>query len=370
MKRLMATLAVVAASAGCTTAPASRLATEIRPADTFITGVTIVDTVDGALRPNTTIVVRNDEIVAVAPAREIRRPPGARVIASRGYAIPGLWDMHVHALSDPDDAIARALPLFIANGVTGVRDMGSLVPGIVETRRRLAADPDAPAPRLYVSGPLLDGARLPWYGDLPLVLRTPEDVARELPRLRAAGIDFFKVYDQLPAPAYDAVIAWARAHDMPVAGHAVTAVGLAGAARAGQRSVEHLSLGTLGECTADRAAWFDRWLNAKFREGANAYFRVTLDFAEAVDWGRCDEMFAAMARSNVHADAGHGIERPQPRGRSSVRLYAGAGAAMVRDGAERPRSGGRNAARERLRRLQRDARAHAPRRRSGAGGIR
>ena len=268
--------------------------------DRFIIDVTVIDVEDGIARPDQTIVVRDGRIFALLPAAEVGVPDNGQVLHIGGYVIPGLWDMHVHALSDPDDAINRSLPLFVVNGITGVRDMGSVVPGIVETRSRLAEDPSLPAPELYVSGPLLDGVKLPWYGDLPLVLEDEAAVERELPRLLEQGVDFFKVYGQLSRPAYDAVMAYAEVHNVPVAGHPPDSVGMLAAAEAGQATIEHLSMFTLRECVADPRSWFDRAINAKFGDEYVAYYRTVTAFFDAMDQDRCDEAYRAMAEAGTY----------------------------------------------------------------------
>ncbi len=86
--------------------------------------VTVIDVRDGTRRTHQTIVVAGRRITAIR-STGASVPVGARVIDARGrYVIPGLWDMHVH----PMEYVDIAYPLFVANGVTGVRDAGSNVP--------------------------------------------------------------------------------------------------------------------------------------------------------------------------------------------------------------------------------------------------
>jgi len=263
--------------------------------DQFLTDVTVIDVVEGQAISGQTIVVREGRILEIAPVSDIKPPMPEQVLTTGGYVVPGLWDMHVHSMTEPDTALAYFFPLFLVNGVTGIRDMGSVVDRIVETRSRLDADPSILAPHLYVSGPLLDGQALPWYGDLPLVLRTPEDVNRELPKLQAAGMDFFKVYDALPSAAYDAVIAYGAANSIPVSGHAPKGVNLTGAGLAKQRTVEHLSPFGFRDCLSDPEGWFQRAINAKFGQGYQAYYTVTQELFDELDRGACHDAFKAMA---------------------------------------------------------------------------
>lgn len=268
--------------------------------DLFLADVTVIDVSNGSATRNQTIVIRDDRIFEIGPSHAVTPPSPEQILATGGYAVPGLWDMHVHSMTEPDAAFDYFFPLFLANGVTGVRDMGSVVDGILETRARLAADPSLLAPQLYVSGPLLDGQALPWYGDLPLVLANAEDVERELPRLQANGMDFFKVYDALPREAYDAVIAYGTANGIPVAGHAPKAVNLTGAGLAGQRTVEHLSPFGFRDCLADPDGWFKRAISAKFGQGSQVYYTVTQELFAALDRDACRGAFKAMAEGGTY----------------------------------------------------------------------
>src|ERR1700752_1588835 len=84
------------------------------------THVTVIDTAGGPTRPDMTVVVRDGRIATVE--RGGATPKGASVVDGRGkFLIPGLWDMHVHL----SWTTGSALPVLVANGVTGVRDLGS-----------------------------------------------------------------------------------------------------------------------------------------------------------------------------------------------------------------------------------------------------
>lgn len=244
--------------------------------------------------PLSRIRIEGDRIMSIEPESDAAIT-GQIVDGEGAYASAGLWDMHIHALSDPDAATQRVLPLLISYGVTGIRDMGSLVPGIVETRARLAADPSLPRPRLFVSGPLLDGQALPWYGDLPLVLDTPQAVAPAVQQLQAAEMDFLKVYSGLKSEVLEAIAAEAHRLDLPFAGHVTIASGLAGAARLGQSSIEHLSVATFLECLPDDPGFFDRWVRSRFEVGYDAYWEESLSFEARADWTLCEARLRDLA---------------------------------------------------------------------------
>ena len=189
---------------------------------------------EGVLRDQT-VIVRDDTIVEIGPSKDVRVPDGAfRIAGSENgvprYLMPGLADMHVHAWS-PDDLV-----LFVANGVTTIRNMfGSTTH--VEWRRKIAAGENF-GPAIYTAGPIIDGDPPVWPGSAVLVdAAKAESVVLEQ---KEAGYDFLKVYARLPLPAYDAICAAARKHGMRVMGHVPGAVGLAHVLESKQDSVEHL----------------------------------------------------------------------------------------------------------------------------------
>ena len=83
------------------------------------TRATVIDVKNGQPRPDMTIVVVGNRIAALGKAGTVRLPTDAQVIDATGkYLIPGLWDMHLHWAP-------WETPLLVANGVTGIREMGT-----------------------------------------------------------------------------------------------------------------------------------------------------------------------------------------------------------------------------------------------------
>ncbi|MCI0617599.1 hypothetical protein L0244_31885, partial [bacterium] len=88
-----------------------------------LTHVNVIAMTGAKLKPDMTLVIVGNRIVAIGKTGKARVPKGARVIDATGkYLIPGLWDMHVH-LGDEDFDKNFNLSLFIANGITGIRLM-------------------------------------------------------------------------------------------------------------------------------------------------------------------------------------------------------------------------------------------------------
>ncbi len=202
--------------------------------------VTVVDVESGRLQPGTTVVVEGERIARMGPTESIRVPAGARVVDGKGgFLIPGLWDMHVHmAFGDWFPGGKEiALPLFLANGVTGVRDMGGELETLLEWRKEIAAGALA-GPRLVVSGPMLDGEKPRFPSSIAVV--TPEDGRRAVRDVKRRGADFVKLQSLIPRDAVFAIADEAKKAGIPFAGHVPDAVRASEMSEAGQRSFEHL----------------------------------------------------------------------------------------------------------------------------------
>lgn len=203
------------------------------------THVTVIDTTGSAPKADQTVLVTDGRIASVGPADRAMVPAGVRAIDGRGkFLVPGLWDMHVHVLWEP--AVETLLPLMIANGVTGARDMHTHFPfeqikawvGEVESGKRVG-------PRIIYAGPIIDGPEPVWPGSVTV---GDADAGRRAVRdLKGKGSNFIKVYERLPREAYFAIADEARRQNIPFAGHVPEAVTPAEVSDAGQRSIEHLS---------------------------------------------------------------------------------------------------------------------------------
>jgi imidazolonepropionase-like amidohydrolase len=205
-----------------------------------ITNVTVVDTAGGPNRPGRTVVVRGDRIAELVETGRAAIPPAARRIDGTGkFLIPGLWDMHTHAFFGDWVPGGRevTLPLFLANGVTGVRDMGSDLDPILAARRDIESG-KLVGPRMIVSGPMLDGPKSQFPS--AIALATPEDGRRAVATLAGRGVDFIKIQSYVKRDVYLAVAEECRRRGVVFAGHVPDAVRAAETCDAGQKSWEHL----------------------------------------------------------------------------------------------------------------------------------
>jgi hypothetical protein len=206
--------------------------------------VSVVDGRSATPRADQTVIVRGNRIESAGPAAAVRVPSNAVVIDARGKVlIPGLWDMHVHTVMPGG---ADVLSLYVANGVTGVRDMAGDWAQLTAWRREIANGTRI-GPRMVLSGPYLEG------GDVPiphLLVRTTADAQPAVDSLVRLGVDFVKVHSQLNRDTYFAIAHAARTRGIAFAGHVPRTVLPTEASDSGQRSIEHL-LTIPNQCTTE-----------------------------------------------------------------------------------------------------------------------
>ncbi|HEY6941449.1 amidohydrolase family protein [Dokdonella sp.] len=175
-----------------------------------------------------TVIVGGNRIIALGAA--IEPPAGAVVIDGRGtaYLAPGLADMHTHSDS------ARDMALYLAHGVTTVLNMGEASNEFLAQVRPAIERGEKPGPHVHAAF-LVDGS--PRYGHFTV---TNAAEARAIVRLaKTNGYEFIKVYNNLSAPAFKALVDEGRRRGLPIVGHGVTAVGIERQLDAGQLMVAH-----------------------------------------------------------------------------------------------------------------------------------
>src|SRR5689334_22907562 len=208
---------------------------------TTIDNVTIVDVTNGRLQARKTIVIEGNRIARIDNASAATRA-AATLDGTGMFVIPGLWDMHVHAYFTNDTAQFHStsevmLPLFIVNGITGVRDLGSNLEATLAARDSIAAH-QMIGPRMLVSGPMLDGPTTRYAAAIKV---SNGDEARAAVRmLKGRGVDMIKTQSLIPKDAYMALADEAARIGIPFEGHVPNAITGMEAVAANQRSFEHL----------------------------------------------------------------------------------------------------------------------------------
>lgn len=201
-----------------------------------LTNITVIDMTGAPPKPGMTVLLVKGRIVTIGRNSNIRMPKNTRIIDYTGkFLVPAFWDMHVH-VRDAD----RMLPLFVANGVLGVRDLGS--PNMADVLRWRGEASDILkriSPRIVTAGRVIDGDP-PANRDYSVIVKNAEEARRTVRNLKAQKVDLLKVYDRLTPGAYFAIVAEAKKLRVPFAGHVPLAITSIQASDAGQRSIEHL----------------------------------------------------------------------------------------------------------------------------------
>ena len=215
-------------------------------------GVTVLPMDGGPALPGHTVVVQAGRIAAVGPAAQVPVPADATVLDGSGKVLmPGLCDMHVHTaagmitdVGTGDDVLTRdrfrdVAGVFLDHGVTTVRNMAG-TPAHLVLRDAVAAG-EVAGPRIVTGGPILE-TRFTWPGLAAIgrLVTSPEEARIAVRDIQREGYDFIKVYNDIDASIYDALVAESRAAGLQIVGHVAFEKGLHGALAARQDSIEHL----------------------------------------------------------------------------------------------------------------------------------
>ncbi len=207
----------------------------------LLSNVHVVDATGGPIQDGMNVLIEDGYISAVLKD-DVSIARGQEIDGTGRYLIPGLWDMHVHWYAE------SYLPLFIANGVTGTRQMWGF-PMHYEWKSRIESSDEFVAPRISIASTIIDGANKVWPGSLSAM--TASEGREYVRRFHAMGADFIKVYNNLRPDVYFAIADESQKIGIPFAGHVPGAVSLEAASDAGQKSIEHL-IGIAVALSSDR----------------------------------------------------------------------------------------------------------------------
>jgi len=161
-----------------------------------------------------------------------RLPTGLERVRLPGCTLlPGLIDAHVHFCD-------WMRPVFLAAGVTTIRDVGNDLSWILERRCHAERYPQR-SPRILCCGPLLDGATAYW----PLMGRAHPDRQAMEASVREVvdrGVDAVKLYVDVTLDQMEGAAAVAHHHGKHLLAH-LGRITAAEAAAAGVDEVEHLT---------------------------------------------------------------------------------------------------------------------------------
>jgi imidazolonepropionase-like amidohydrolase len=236
--RLLSRLALVMLLfvAGCALIGAAAASPQL-----VLTHVSVIDSTANAVRPDQSVVIVKGRITAIGPSARIKLPKDARIVDGQGkILIPGLWDMHVHIAglnADPAWSKQVLLPLLLANGVTGVRDMGGDLDTLLTWKREIEAG-TLVGPHIVACGPFLVGSGNKTAEQYPIA--TVEEARAAVRDLKRRGAEFIKIISVPSKEVFFAVADEAKKQNIPLAGHLPFQVSAQEASNAGMRSIEHL----------------------------------------------------------------------------------------------------------------------------------
>jgi imidazolonepropionase-like amidohydrolase len=267
-------------------------------ADLAITHVAVASMADAQIAPNQTILIAGNHIADIG--HDLPVSSGLKIVDGSGrFAVPGLWDMHVHVLNEGGDRVALdALSTMLRSGIVGVRDMGATVDDLRHFRLAEAKD-SGPLPEVIAAGPVVNGPATPWSRKVEVHVARPEAADAEVAHLASSGSQFIKIYNGLDAATYSAVVAAAHRRGLVAAGHVPFAVDLDTAIDAGQRSIEHMEVNISKSCgrTSPSVA-ANQWLEALIK-GVGPRDEAELALREGRDSMHCQALFQRMATHSV-----------------------------------------------------------------------
>ena len=228
-----------------------------RAATLAVVGGTLIDGTGAAPVTDAAVVIHNGRIVSAGPRSKVKIPKDATVVEAHGKTIlPGLWDMHAHFEQ------VEWGPIYLAAGVTTVRDCGNEFEFITAVRDAIAQGRGL-GPRLLLAG-VVDGTGTYTIG----VERvdTPEQARLWTDRYHEAGFQQMKIYSSVKLQELKAVADEAHRLGMTVTGHIPEGLNAYQAIEAGQDQINHV--GYIGDIMKaplpENASPLDR-----FKAGAN-----------------------------------------------------------------------------------------------------
>ena len=289
MLRLLVGFAALAANAATAEAQGQ--------ADLLIRDVTVIDVAAGKATPGQAVAISGDTISAVGPDRAVSHSDTAKVVVDgKGkFVMPGLWDMHVH-FGGGTDLIGEnkaLLLVYVAYGVTTVRDCAAdLSPSVLEWRDEVAKGQTL-GPRIFTSGPKLEGYKPIWKGTLEV--GTPGEVNAALDKLQAMKVDFVKMTDNTLKPdTFLYAATEAKRHGLLTSAHTPYALTIEQAVDAGLSSIEHI------DYLIKAGSPKEKEIGAAFATGKLSYGEASDAFVDSFDPDYARGVYRTLAAKGIY----------------------------------------------------------------------
>lgn len=201
-----------------------------------LTNVNVLSPSADSFVSDQTVLVDDGAIVSVGANEEFAddRP----IIDGNGmYLVPGYTDSHVHLWESENDLL-----LYIANGVTQIREMNGL-PVHLRWKEEIAAG--RPGPDMFVVAPqfatfgLFEGIFVGWTQH-KVIVRSEKQVNQAVKSYAKKGFDAIKASSFLDKEGYVALSVATKENAIPLVGHIPLAVGLDDLWRSNQTEIAHV----------------------------------------------------------------------------------------------------------------------------------
>ncbi len=291
MNRLFA----LAAAAVMAAVPAT--AKEKQAADLVIRNATVIDVAAGRAIADRSVAIKDGNIIAVGAEKALARrfAPTQSIDATGKFVMPGLWDMHIHFGGGTEliEENRNLLPLYVAHGVTSVRDAAADISDSVLSWRSDITSGKLLGPTIYTSGPKLEGYKPLWKGTIEV--GTPAEVDAALDRLQAIKVDFVKITDNTLKPEiFLYAVKEARARGFKTSAHTPFALTIEQAAATGLSSVEHLDYLIKAGSPQEVA------IGADYVAGKLSYGEASDRFVETFDPAYATPVYRRLARLGLY----------------------------------------------------------------------
>ena len=259
--------------------------------DILISNVNIVDVESGNVTAGKLILIEGDTIRKIVNKEEIDSfTAREKLDAGGGFIMPGLWDMHVH-FRGGDTLInenKEFLPLFLAYGITSVRDAGGdITPALLQWRNQIALG-EIDGPRIFTPGPKLDGTIPAWAGSIKVT--SAGEIETALDSLEALGADYVKIYDgNLTKEAFYEIIKASEKRGLKTTGHMPLTANFMVAIDHGLDGSEHMYY-PLMECSPI----------ADSLTSLNRGYGIVEQVIDSYDPDLAEEVFKKMSAKNVY----------------------------------------------------------------------
>ncbi|MDC6350969.1 amidohydrolase family protein [Zeaxanthinibacter sp. PT1] len=209
----------------------------------LITNARVFNPKSGEILPSSTIVIQGNTITQVGPDTDFSELKNVQKIDARGkMAIPGLWEMHGHMFYPFDPQImfrnGNSAPLYLAGGITTVRDMGSNMNEMFFNKGYFDNNTFI-GPRILPSL-YIDNFNRTGIGTIGVRVSTPSEASEIIREYARKGIHHVKIYNNMTPQLVEAVTKEARKNNMFINGHLPYEMTVTGVINSGYKEIQHI----------------------------------------------------------------------------------------------------------------------------------